>query len=545
MKLLIVDDEPRTVKGLLRCLDYASFGIHEIRTASDGLAALAVMENFPADIVLADIGMPRMSGIELSQELRRLYPAVRIVFITGHADVDYMKSAFKAQAVDYILKPIDVQELRGVMERVAAQISSERQRTAYLREIESRLDESLPLLREKFFLGLLSNDFSDPELIERKLRVLRLAFPPDTGYAVFVIVPDHPEDARLADGSLLSVAIASNVQEILCAHGGGYCFEKADAHFVCILTLPQLQALPGDDGLSPTAEELLESIAGEVRRTLAENLELSVTIGVGPWCEQLAGLPAAYEIAQQAAARRLYLGTNQIILGSGTGIHQAPFVHIPFFHYNRIHTAVVNSNVDEALLVVDGIFHTIGECGAWKRAQVLTVCAQIISAVNSALTESVECSDEEAAALAGVLTRLPSCATLGEMRDMVERHIRQSTERILSASLSVPGDVVRTVKTIVNEHYSENISLRTIARDVYLSPSYLCLLFKQETGQTLTSYITGVRIERAKHLMQNRNKKLIDVCFEVGFNDSKYFSRVFKKYTGESPSAYQSGISER
>lgn len=151
MKLLIVDDEPRTVNGLLKCLDYASFGIHEIRTASDGLAALAVMERFPADIVLADIGMPKMSGIELSRELRRLYPAVRIVFITGHADVDYMKSAFKAQVVDYILKPIDVQELRGVIERVTAQISTECQRTAYLREIEGRLDESLPLLREKFF----------------------------------------------------------------------------------------------------------------------------------------------------------------------------------------------------------------------------------------------------------------------------------------------------------------------------------------------------------------------------------------------------------
>lgn len=544
MKLLIVDDEPRTVKGLLKCLDYASFGISEIRTASDGLAALAVMECFPADIVLADIGMPKMSGIELSRELRRLYPAVRIAFITGHADVDYMKSAFKAQAVDYILKPIDVQELRSVMERITAQISTERQRTAYLREIEGRLDESLPLLREKFFLGLLNNDFSDPDLIAEKLRFLRLEFAPDTGYAVFVLVPDHPEDAKSADGSLLSVAIASNTQEILSAHGGGYCFEKADSHFVCILTLPQLQSLPGDDSLSPTAEELLEAIAGEVRQALAENLELSVTIGVAPWCEHLAGLPAAYEIAQQAAARRLYLGTNQIILGSGTGIHQAPFVHIPFFYYNRIHTAVVNSSVEEALLVTDEIFRTIGECGAWKRAQVLTVCAQIISAVNSALTESIECSDEEAISLAGAFSQIQSCATIDEMRDMVEQHIRQNTQRILSASLSVPGDVVRTVKAIVNEHYNENISLRTIAKDVYLSPSYLCLLFKQETGQTLTSYITGVRIERAKHLMQNRNKKLIDICFEVGFNDSKYFSRVFKKYTGESPSAYQSGTSD-
>jgi two-component system response regulator YesN len=542
MKLLIVDDEPRTVKGLLKCLDYASFGIHEIRTASDGLAALETMEHFPADIVLADIGMPKMSGIELSRELCRLYPAVRIAFITGHADVDYMKSAFKAQAADYILKPIDVQELRSVMERITAQISTERQRTAYLREIESRLDESIPLLREKFFLGLLNNDFSDPALIAERLRVLRLSFTPDTGYAVFVIVPDHPAEARPSDGGLLSVAIASNTQEILSAHGGGYCFEKADSHFVCILTLPQLQSLPGDDSLTPTAEELLESIAGEVRQALAENLELSVTIGVAPWCERLTDLPAAYEIAQQAAARRLYLGTNQIILGSSTGIHQAPFVHIPFFHYNRIYTAVVNSNVDEALLVTDEIFRTIGACGTWKRAQVLTVCAQIITAANSALTESIECSDEDAAALTGALARIQSCTTIDEMRSMVEGHIRQSAERILSASLSVPGDIVHTVKTIVNEHYSENISLRTIAKDVYLSPSYLCLLFKQETGQTLTSYITGVRIERAKHLMQNRNKKLIDVCFEVGFNDSKYFSRVFKKYTGKSPSAYQSDM---
>lgn len=544
MKLLIVDDEPRTVNGLLKCLDYASFGIHEIRTASDGLAALAVMERFPADIVLADIGMPKMSGIELSRELRRLYPAVRIVFITGHADVDYMKSAFKAQVVDYILKPIDVQELRGVIERVTAQISTECQRTAYLREIEGRLDESLPLLREKFFLGLLNNDFSDPEIIAEKLRFLRLEFAPDTGYAVFVLVPDHPEDARSTDGSLLSVAIASNTQEILGLHGGGYCFEKADSHFVCILTLPQLQSLPGDDSLSPTAEELLESVAGEVRQALAENLELSVTIGIAPWCDDLAGLPAAYEIAQQAAARRLYLGTNQIILGSSTGIHQAPFVHIPFFYYSRIHTAVVNSNVDEAMLVMDEIFRTIGECGSWKRGQVLMVCAQIVSAVNSALTESIECSDEDAVALAGALSHLQSCATIHEMQSMVAQHIRQNTERILSASLSVPGDVVRTVKAIVNEHYSENISLRTIAKDVYLSPSYLCLLFKQETGQTLTSYITGVRIERAKYLMQNRNKKLIDICFEVGFNDSKYFSRVFKKYTGESPSAYWSSVAD-
>jgi len=167
IKLYIVDDESSVRNGLTECIDWQHYGIEVVGTGANGRKAYEDIEKLTPDIVITDIKMPQMDGIELSNLIRKRYPETEIIFLSGYDDVEYLKEAIKVEAVDYIFKPFTMDELDKVINKTIDKIKEREEKKILLAEMQRKIDESMPLLRERFITGVLTEECKDSKIEEK------------------------------------------------------------------------------------------------------------------------------------------------------------------------------------------------------------------------------------------------------------------------------------------------------------------------------------------------------------------------------------------
>ena len=545
MKILIVDDEKRTLNGILNALDWNSYGIDTIQTASNGAAALEICKTFAPDIVLTDINMPKMNGIELSQKIKEILPDTKVAFISGYMDLQYMKSAFKNDVVDYIFKPINISELEQTISKITNIITVKKQKSSYLQKIESQLHFSFPVLRDKFFFNLVTKDDLNRSQIADKLQFLELDFDVDDYYSVFVIRSDNRsitgKHLTSLNGNLLSVAITNISLEILEHHGKGCCFESAEDEIACLVCFGSEENVSSS---TVVVEERLEAIAADIHSSVNNALDLSITIGIGEWVKGLDRASYSYGCAKRALARRFQLGNNRIIYADSSSAHSISYQYVNYTDYQKIFSALSDCNLALALETVNKIFDLYSSSSDISRPQVVYSCMQMISNANGAIIENVGSTNEIIIILGETNARLQRCGTLEEMKEVVTRYCQYAVECISESNKRDESELIQRIRNYIKENYAKNITLQSLAKEVYLSPAYICLLFKQETDETVINYLTEVRMDQAKSLLRRKDLRISSVGEEVGYTDPKYFSRIFKKFTGQTPSEYHANFAK-
>ncbi|CAI6086582.1 response regulator transcription factor [Cohnella sp. JJ-181] len=535
-KLLIVDDEPTVRTGLRGYVDWSAHGIEVAGEADDGDTALDLIERETPDLVLTDVRMPSMDGIALSREISSRYPEVKIIFVSGHDDAEYLKSALKVSAVDYIFKPVNLHELGEVVGRVVAGLNArDREREANEERLR-KLKESMPLLREKFLLSLVGGA-PQADLRERAA-FLGLDLPVEAPYWVIALSVDDLAEVTGSrseqDRQLLWYAVRNVCQELIDRRFRGCVFEHSVGAFVCILLA---------DG--PDAEEALFGLAGDIRDNLERWLRLSVTIGIGEQAASLSGLASSYRQAREAAEHKWYLGKNQIItMDSLDGAEGDAEGSGGYGRDEReaLLSALKAANPDTLREVLDRMFADLNRGRRDGLRYGRNVCLQIVLAVGQLVLELNAQSAAFEASEAGLIESLLGQETLSGMRALVESYVMAAYERIRDKRSGKTANLVERVQAIIDERYGDGgLTVAEIGKEVYLTPTYVSLLFKQETGRTIGEYLTQVRIGRAKAMLRDPRYKLYDICHAIGFTDPSYFTKLFKKETGVTPSAYRDG----
>lgn len=391
--ILICDDEPSTRFGLRDSFAWAGLNIHPLGVAGDGEEALDLVFQCNPDIVLTDVRMPFMDGLEFVTILKSMGFAGKVVFMSAYGEVDYLKKAFTLDAIDYVLKPISTKELHEVMTRVVDKLDAEQAQ-------ESRLRRSLPLLREQFLTNLVGGlplGFDDPWL---EADALGLTFVPGEAFRLWM-----------------------------------------------------LDVAPGE------AEPVLARAREHFDGALVTRLTDTRLVGLVP--------------------ERLF-GTEQWVM--------------------------------ELEALVEGLDRrSQGLCPWFQEALDLESVAEAYAAVARAnQTEP----------------RTPETRDSGEGGTAGEH----------------PRLVVERVKALVKENAKQGLSVRWLAKEVALSHTYLCNLFKKQTGLTLGEYQTRVKIDLAKELLADHRKKSYEVGYDVGYNNPGYFARTFKRVTGMSPIEYRDSV---
>ncbi|MGG1518107.1 response regulator [Paenibacillus oryzisoli] len=537
-KLLIVDDEPTVRSGLKSYFDWSSFGVEVMGEADDGDVALSMIERERPDLVLTDVRMPKMDGISLSRHLSERYPESKIIFVSGHDEVNYLKSALKVSAVDYIFKPVDLDELRGVMARVVAELDAERAERRMTEELQVKLKEGMPLLREKFLLSLIGD--REPTGLRDRIAFLGLDLPTDAAYWVMVISVDDLAEVLAnrseRDWQLLSYSVLNICQELTERYMVGYVFEHRSGEFVGILRTA------GSGGAEESVETLI-TLAADIRDNLERWLKIGVTIGIGDQVEWLTSLRHSYRQAREAADHKWYLGKNRIITMDSLETPETESGQHSTFDpalNEQLLSALKAADGDQLGEVLDRIFADLNRNRRDGLKYGRNVCLQIVLAASRLLLELNAQSPEWDAEESVLWDSLFERETLGEMRQMIESHLSVACERIGKKRTGKLANLVERVRAVIDERYAESgLTAADIGKAVYLTPTYVSLLFKQETGQTINEYLTQVRVERAKELLRDPYHKFYDICHAIGYTDPSYFTKLFKKATGMTPSAYR------
>lgn len=531
-KLLLVDDEAFVRSGLRECIDWQQYGIEIIGEAEDGVEALNLIADTPVHIVITDVKMPHMDGIALSEHLRERYAGIKIVFISGYGDLDYVKSALKIEAVDYILKPLQLKELNEVMEKVTLQLRQEELLHQQHNELVIKLNQSIPLLRERYLVTLVSDQVKDTERIAEKFDYLGIRLDPFQGsYCVIKIHIDNlaslpyktEKERQLASFALLNIC-----EDIINASLRGNAFETRPGEYAVILNL-----------MSDTEEETLFVLINECRKQLNQLLKLHVTIGVGNTVNAIASLPYSYHLASEAVKHKWFLGKNQIITIDSLS-QSSDELKLPSMPDTQLFASLLKSQqMEEAIQYIQQWFAS--PTGKQRRSVESSKngCIQLLLTCSNLLMELDIQNEEISRREHEFWDTLNHIETIENLSLFLCAHVELVHDAISDKRDRKIRNVVKEIQAFIETNYAREFTIAEIANSVYLTTTYICLIFKQETDMTINEYVTNFRITKAKEMLRDFRNKMYDICFAVGYKDPNYFRKLFKKHTGYSPTEYR------
>ena len=520
-KVVLVEDEIVAREGIRDNVDWRSAGFEFCGEAADGEMALPLIESARPDVLITDIKMPFMDGLQLCKIVRERLPWIKIVILSGHDEFHYAQEALKLGVTEYLLKPVGVQDLHGALQKVARQLDQERQEQEDLRELQDQVADNLKLRREKFLLRLVMGDASSLEAIQqsRQLKLDIIA----RWYQLTVLkaeLCDQTDQVDFQQFQQVERIVANLVQHnpdvyllkkdldelVLLIKGGGREQVTQEGYFLSELIKNEVEATTScllRVGLGAPQERL-----SDIRHSFAQALAMVQQPGQVTRVGETAGQVDKAELLKlDKAALENFLKFGNI----------AEFDEFFEAYLRPLSQAALDSYLIKNYIFIDLVLtmakfvHRLGG-----------VVDQVIPAISSVEMlllniKAVEQIQLEARKI---------CASALAFRDS------QASNQYVA--------VTQAAKTYINDHFDNpDLSLNEVAAHVNLSSSHFSTVFSRETGETFKEYLTSVRIEKAKELLKMTGLKTFEIAYQVGYKDPHYFSAVFKKQTGVSPTGFR------
>ncbi|MFP4376305.1 MAG: helix-turn-helix domain-containing protein [Spirochaetales bacterium] len=523
-RFVIIDDEPVVREGMAENIDWAAHGFELVAACRDGREGMAAIEQHEPHVVLSDICMPFVDGLELASFVSERYPATKTILLTGYDEFHYAQEAVKLHVRDFLLKPVTASQLREHLDAIYNELEVERNRIHHLERIQEQAKESLPLLRERFLHRLVRGVLS-PEEQRRRAELLSL---PLTGpwYCALICDPDNVESSE----ELTVLAVQNVLSDAAEEMGVGVAFATARGNAAAIVS----ESTP--EAAEACALELAETVAD---RATAE-LGITVSVGIGHAVRELEELPDAYKGARQALEHRIVAGPNRITTLAEAGA--TPPTRSPVDtgglrrQFARGLKTGSREEAESALATLLEVLQASGGSAELCYEQMHRLLADSLSALEAVGIDHRELPDFDA----NVFAQLAGLKTLRDMQSWFERLAARVRERIGQNRESHSSDKAEAAVRYINERYnSKEFSLSEICKSLAVSKSYFSALFKEHTGMTFVEYLTTTRIERAKELLLTTDLKSYEIADRVGFGDAHYFSLTFKKQVGASPTEYR------
>lgn len=505
-KLLIVDDEPTVLRGLTHKIPWQELNVTLVGEASNGKAALELAQQLSPDLVLTDIRMPEMDGLALTRALAEHCPQTEVIILTGYADFSYAQEALRIGVADYVLKPTAKDKIIAAVQRAQQRLTQERRLT---------LLQELPALQAQFLELVTRRLVGDVELTQR-MAALNLQLE-EYRLAAFRFV-EHAAGMRERNLQALKNAIVSV--------NAGCTYFWGENTVLSVFSL--------DD--SESAQEMIRACE-EICTMVEQFSEGCLCAGISQPHQGATELADAAEEALCALAQHFY--TEETVLlytpvqETGSGDKESTMTPIWLL---ELETALEQYEFEAVSVLLEKLFSEWRSCSI-DQTQIVSACMQVYYLCVRVLKRNNHATPDETN-----LKQLLAANRLPTLEKLMTQLIAQ-TQQELRAGCTSYSEAVLDTKQYIQTHYAARLYLSEIAQSVFLNPHHLCRLFKKECGQTINEYITRVRVDAAKQLLQQRRSLSYAVGEAVGFNDPAYFSMVFKKVVGQSPKEYQAKFS--
>ena len=523
-RIILVDDEIATRKGLIAGIKWESLGLELCGEAKDGIEGLELARRVQPHVILTDVRMPHMNGIEMVTELQKELPKCKIIFMSGYTDKEYLKSAIHLKAVDYVEKPLSLTEISVSLSNAVDTCKEENVRKhneddliktsiKNIRILKNHLalelmncKPDLKDIRSKYDLDLIGLNINDIYTsVIYKFNQLKL-----NGYKLKV---DNYHRDKLSD----------IVEKCLDGSDIKYVFGFSQNGQLIIFLSSRTEQFNG----------LLISVIKEIKQNF-ENLfgeKTLITVGVGKVVRGIENTTASYQIAKNTLHKYFLQGYGNIFYFDDIKKFVEPVIDL------KIYELVKNLEAEATLELLKSI------CEEWKNVKninlrsIYVFLRNLIGRLSATMIDKGIKLEDESKEYELAFDEILNYYTLDE----VIQFIYEKMSMFSRSGEEHKGKSRKIISAInyIKEHYNEEITLNMIADKIEVTPSYLCRLFKKETDKTVNGYIEEVRLQIAKELIRNYDMKLEEVAKRVGYNNANYFSIVFTKANGYYPSEYK------
>ena len=542
INVIIIDDEEPLREAIKILGQWDELGVSHIYEANNGKAALELLAQHSIDIALIDMKMPEMNGKQLLQELERKYPRLLTIVISGYDDFEYTKQAIRSRVVDYLLKPINRQELNQSLRKAVDLMEARRKEEEESIHQNITLNMSLPKLKEKLYLSLIDRSYTS-YYNEDLVKLIGVDQPNQLLAAVSIYMLNMKQLAKRRfkeDIDLLHFAVTNIVHDITSSYFQSFSFAnpKRERDIITILTFE-----------GSYREDMLYKLYHQMNKlstTLRELFQLEVVIGIGSPVHNIQELTVSFDQAKRAVMKydlkREYnsgaVMKSDDALEGNTSEYQSVLTRL-----NQLKQA------SEAGRAMQSFYQYLA--GQLEKAEQFT-----LGQSEKLLEEMIIMFNDVAMEFGVASSKLPIGAdeplrVLGidgdysnteQLGSILQQLVQVYKEMIDQEQQQDTSFKIQDIKKYIDQYYYEDIKVTMFAEKYYLSREYLMKLFKQQYGRGIHEYVQHVRMEKAKELLADEQLKVQEISDMLGYKDNNYFSKAFRNRFNMTPSEYRQSL---
>lgn len=534
-RILLADDEEEVRKGIIRKINWEQVGFEVAGDAENGQDALEKIEQLKPDVVMTDIRMPYMDGLALSAKIRQKYPSIKILIFSGYDDFEYAQQAIKLNVTEYILKPVNGEELTEILNRVRENLDEEIEQRRNVSLLRESYRNSLPILRE-LFLNDLVRGTAPEDTIEKNLREYEVDILDARKWVTAVLHTETDERTGKAETQPLML---HQQQELIPISVRQLAEDKLKEYFRFAIfnSTSGITVLAAIDEKN-TQTQLID-LLGDICKETQRILEVTVTAGVGHSSSSLEQIDKSYRSAVDALGYKTIVGAGNTIYINDVEPMGRGKLELDSKDEEELKNAI---KFGTPAVIEDVVQRLVGRM---DDARVHTRQYQIyIFSLINCMIQLLQQQDMDLGQMfetdKDYINFLSNAEKWEEFSRWLIRTACRMNETMNRRRDSTAHQVIRDAKRYIQENYwNPNLSVEMLCRELHMSPAYFSTMFKKETGQTYITYLTEFRLKKAVELLGSTEDKTYVIAQKVGYQEPNYFSYVFKKRFGVSPTKFR------
>ena len=535
-KVLIIDDESIIRKGIKNIINWKQLDCEVCADASDGIEGIELIKKYLPEVIITDIRMPGMDGLSMIKQVKGIVPYSKIIILTGYRDFDYVQEAIKFGAFDFLLKPSKIEELTAVLTRAVNEINDQKIRHMEIDRFKVLFEQSIPILREKLLYDIIYGLNTNEYEITEKMKLFNITI---KNFVLVVMENDYDEKSNSSqyDKHLYQFGIVNSFEEIFA--------EKYEVLSIMLNSSRVGFIIQKPDRIPLDIEEVSEKCS-YLQEVINNGFGFTVTIAVSSGGISAMELPEKLKECLGSLEYKSYMGTNSIIQYSDLN---------SFFRYEDYSTldkyqkqlleSIKSGNEGLVKVTTQNIarYVTTNKINInYMKNFYYTTLSSINNIRISVSAIEVDKRHEEGRDIASLLKLIEKSESAEELNSLLEDVAVRIAEKVNNFNNKSIKLILRKAIDYIQEHYSEQVTLNEVAENIYVSTFYISRMFKKELGKSFVDYLNDVRIEKSKELLKDVKYKTYEVAEIVGISDPHYFSKLFKKYSGMTPSEYRESL---
>ena len=528
--VLLVDDEADVLQAMKKKIDWEALGFCLAGTAENGQEALEMAEQLHIDVVMTDIKMPYMDGLTLCKNLKQSYRNMKVIIYSGFDDFEFAREAVHLEAEEYLLKPISAGDMEAAFSKVRKKLDQEYDEYRNLNRLSEYYRKSLPAMREQLVMGILEGRIAG-ERARAMMETYEICLD-SPFYVVAALYMDvNPREEQPQPAQLFTLSLKDMVQDYL----------KNRTRFFSTAFLDQVIVIFMLDEREEIDQVLYH--LDQICKMGFRVLKSSVTAAVGQICANTDALHTSYEEAVNAMEYRSILGSGQVLYINDIEPCSEENILVTEHEFQNLVHAVRLGNRDETNVAIAQIMDSIRK-EPISPGQYQLLFMELLSELMKIGRAYKLHPNQIFGEHAGSWQELYRMVTVDELEGWLQevctnlRHVLRHERRDSAARLT------EQAKAYIEEHYKESdLSADSLCRCLNVSAAYFSTIFKREVGMSFVAYLTKIRLEHALELLRTTEDKTYIIASRVGYMEPNYFSYVFKKQYGISPSKYRAEMS--